>query len=176
MKFIDIQQDPWQISAGTSEPAATTATPATRTLFSLADWLSHRATWPQHLEAGVLLPNDAELEPLLQDLQRLTLVALQFPRWTDGRAYSQARLLRTRHHFKGQLRATGEVLVDMVPLLLRTGFDAAVLRADQNLQAAERALSFFNAHYQSDALAAEPIYSPARQARWARAGGDGAMV
>jgi uncharacterized protein (DUF934 family) len=66
--------------------------------------------------------------------------------------------------------------VDMVPLLLRTGFDAAVLRPDQNLEAAQRALTFFNAHYQADARADGPIFSPKRQARWARSGAEPSTV
>ena len=64
-----------------------------------------------------------------------------FPKWADGRAYSQARLLRARYRFAGEIRATGEVLVDMLPLLARTGFDAVALRADQSQEFAERALS-----------------------------------
>ncbi len=188
MNFINIQQDPWQASAGdlpavvarpktaTPETPATPRAPAAHALFTLQDWLKQRAAWPAQQPVGIAVPNDAELDALLSDLPRVAMIALHFPKWTDGRAYSQARLLRTRHRFAGEIRATGEVLVDMVPLLLRTGFDAALLRADQNLQAAERALSFFKAHYQSDALAAEPIFSPARQARWARAGGEPAAA
>ncbi len=80
-------------------------------------------------------------------------IALVFPKWVDGRAYSQARLLRSRYRFAGEIRATGEVLVDMMPLLARTGFDAAAMRADQSQEVAERALSFFpDGHYQGDVI------------------------
>ena len=71
------------------------------------------------------------------------VIALHFPKWTDGRAYSQAVLLRARLRFAGEIRATGEVLVDMLPLLRRCGFDSAQLRAGQSLEAAERAMRFF---------------------------------
>ena len=92
-------------------------------------------------QAGGAGANDQDVEGVAQDLPRLSLVALHFPKWVDGRAYSQARLLRARWRFAGQLRATGDVLVDMLPLLHRTGFDAVVLRADQREDAARRAFT-----------------------------------
>ncbi|MBL8307495.1 MAG: DUF934 domain-containing protein [Rubrivivax sp.] len=78
-----------------------------------------------------------------------TTVLLSFPKWTDGRAYSQATLLRGRLKFTGDIVATGDVLVDMLPLLARCGFSAVQLRADQNLESARRALGFFGRHYQT---------------------------
>ena len=81
-----------------------------------------RAAWPARLPVGVRLANDQDLEVLEPDLPRLALVALHFPKWVDGRAYSQARMLRSRFRFAGEVRATGEVLADMAPLLERTGF------------------------------------------------------
>jgi uncharacterized protein (DUF934 family) len=93
------------------------------------------------------------------DLARWRLIALQFPQWTDGRAYSQARLLRARLRFAGELRAVGEVLVDMLPLLQRSGFDAAQLRADQSPASARQALHFFDAHYQGDVHDSRPVFA-----------------
>jgi len=90
-----------------------------------------------------VLANDVDVESIVADLDNLRSIALVFPKWVDGRAYSQARLLRSRFGFKGEIRATGEVLADMMPLLARTGFDAAAMRADQSEEVAERALSFF---------------------------------
>jgi uncharacterized protein (DUF934 family) len=101
--------------------------------------------------AELALANDADVATIAGDLARVASIALEFPKWNDGRAYSQARLLRARYRFNGEIRATGQVLVDMLPLLARCGFDAAELRADQSLEAAERALSFFpDGHYQGD--------------------------
>ena len=103
-----------------------------------------------------VLGNDVDLESIAADLGRYASIALVFPKWVDGRAYSQARLLRVRYRFAGEIRATGEVLVDMMPLLARTGFDAVALRADQSKEFAERALSFFaDGHYQGDVI--EPL-------------------
>ena len=98
--------------------------------------------------AAVRLPNDADPTVLEPDLPRLRAIVLQFPKWTDGRAYSQAWLLRARLGWRGEIRATGDVLVDMAPLLRRTGFDAAELRPGQSREAAMQALGYFDGHYQ----------------------------
>ena len=68
-----------------------------------------------------LAPGDA-LDPILPDLDNLTLVSLAFPAFSDGRSYSRAALLRSRHGFTGTLRAAGDVLIDQIPLMMRTGF------------------------------------------------------
>lgn len=164
MRFIDSTRDTWRCVSGEDGPIVT-LTPAPHSLLTLAQWHGVKSQWPAAVPAGVLFPNDADIEDIADDLPRLALVALQFPKWVDGRAYSQARLLRARLRFTGEVRATGEVLVDMVPLLARTGFDAAVLRHDQSLEAAERALRFFPGHYQGDALEHRPLFNrPAGEA------------
>ncbi|CAZ89735.1 conserved hypothetical protein [Thiomonas arsenitoxydans] len=112
-------------------------------LFTPEQWQTASATWPTHESAGLVLPNDLDVRTLAIDLSRFASVELRFPKWTDGRAYTQARLLRVRLGYRGELRATGDVLVDMALPLARTGFDTAVLRPGQSLQAARRALRFF---------------------------------
>ena len=99
----------------------------------------------------LVLANDTDVESIAGALDGVACIALDFPKWVDGRAYSQARLLRSRYRFRGEIRATGEVVADMVPLLVRTGFDTVVLRAGENRSVAERALAFFpDGHYQAD--------------------------
>ncbi len=112
-----------------------------------------------HTEADQTLDNDADVMALASDVLAAKSIALNFPKWTDGRAYSQARLLRTRLGYQGELRAVGDVVVDMLPLLVRTGFSAAVLRADQKRSSAERVLRPFSAHYQADVDEARPVYA-----------------
>jgi uncharacterized protein (DUF934 family) len=158
MKFIDTSRDRWHTVSGEDGPMVT-LTPAPYSLLTLQQWHGVRSQWPADMPVGVLFANDADIETLAGDLPRLSLVALQFPKWVDGRAYSQARLLRARFGFAGEVRATGEVLVDMLPLLKRTGFDAAALRADQSLDVAERALGFFAGHYQGDAVEHRPLFA-----------------
>jgi uncharacterized protein (DUF934 family) len=159
MKFIDTNHDRWhEVTADDSLVAVPASEPYG--LLTIAQWQAVRAAWPAETPVGLIVPNDVDIETVVADLPRLQLVALRFPKWVDGRAYSQARLLRTRFGFKGEIRATGEVLVDMLPLLARTGFDAAQLRADQSLATARRVLGFFpQGHYQGDVNEARPLFA-----------------
>jgi uncharacterized protein (DUF934 family) len=159
MKFIDTHHDHrWRTVGGEDGPAPHPL-PRDGQLLTLEQWHAVRDTWPEGLRTGVILANTAEVEALEADLPRLALVVLQFPKWVDGRAYSQARLLRSRYRYQGEIRATGEVLVDMLPLLHRTGFDAVALRHDQSLDDAQRALRFFAGHYQGDAVDNHPLFA-----------------
>jgi uncharacterized protein (DUF934 family) len=154
MRFVDSAQDRWQ------PPSDTDDAPFAQAMLSLDQWPALRNNWPASMPVGVVIANTVDVETLADDLPRWSLVALQFPKWTDGRAYSQARLLRARLRYTGEVRATGEVLVDMLPLMARTGFDAALLRADQSLANARRALGFFaEGHYQGDVTETRPRFA-----------------
>lgn len=158
MLFIDTHQDPWHTVGGEDGPQP--HPPARdKTLLTLEQWHAVRDTWPAGVAVGVTVPNTFDIETLADDLPRLALVVLHFPKWVDGRAYTQARLLRMRLRFAGQVRATGDVLVDMLPLLQRTGFDAVLMRPDQKLEAAQRALGFFAGHYQGDVAQPKPAFA-----------------
>jgi uncharacterized protein (DUF934 family) len=158
MKFVDTARDPWRALGGEDGPPVS-ITPAPHLLLDLIQWHAVRAAWPAGMAVGLRLANDQDVEDIVADLPRLSLVALHFPKWVDGRAYSQARLLRSRYRYGGEVRATGDVLVDMVPLLQRTGFDAVLLRHDQSVDAAERALGFFPGHYQGDVRDNRPLFA-----------------
>lgn len=158
MRFIDTHKDRWHALGGEDGPPVS-INPAPHLLLDSNQWHAVRAQWPDGVPVGLKLANDEDIEDFAADLPRFGLVALHFPKWVDGRAYSQARLLRSRYRFGGEVRATGEVLVDMVPLLSRTGFDAAVLRHDQSIEAAERTLGFFPAHYQGDTRDNRPLFA-----------------
>lgn len=158
MKFIDPGRGPWRAVRGDDGPLVS-ITPQPHLLLTLDEWHAVRGHWPHAMAVGVRLDNAADVEALADDVSRLRLVALDFPKWTDGRAYSQARLLRSRLGYVGELRATGEVLADMLPLLERTGFDAVVLRADQRQDVAERALGYFGGNYQGDTLNPLPLFA-----------------
>jgi uncharacterized protein (DUF934 family) len=73
---------------------------------------------------GVRLKSDEEVEALAYDLPRISLVALEFPKYLDGRHYSNARILRQRYKFAGEVRAVGDVLREQAHVMLRSGFDA----------------------------------------------------
>ena len=108
----------------------------------------------------VQLANDADPQQLV--LEGVDRIELNFPKFTDGRAFSQAFLLRRRLGFKGEIRATGDVLVDQLAQMERSGFDVAVLRADQNLEVAERVLAAYPGYgvgkYQGDAVDIQPHF------------------
>ena len=106
------------------------------------------ATLTAGLKTGVLFPNDHDIEVLAPDLPKLTLVVLHFPKWTDGRAYSQARLLRGRLGYRGELRATGGVLQDQIPFMLRCGFDSFESDQPGFGEALARARTLFSVVYQ----------------------------
>lgn len=128
-------------------------------------WLAADGQLPDDI-AGIALANDVDVRELLAHLPRLARIALQFPKWTDGRAYSQARLLRVRHRYAGELRAIGDVIPDMAAQLHRTGFDAAVLRDGESVEVARRMLGLIPAFYQGDAR--EPRLRFARDSSGAR--------
>ncbi len=112
--------------------------------------------------SALVLANDAD--PLAQTLAGVTRIDLQFPAFTDGRAYSQAYLLRRRAGFAGEIRATGDVLLDQLAQLRRCGFDAAVLRADQDPSLAARPLAAIGEHYQGDIAQPLPHFARAPRA------------
>ena len=108
-------------------------------------------------DARVLtLPNDAD--PREAALEGVQVVQLQFPSFADGRAFSQAFLLRRRLGFKGQIRAIGDVLVDQLAQMQRSGFTQAVLRADQQIEHGRRQLERFEGFYQGDAVETFPRF------------------
>jgi uncharacterized protein (DUF934 family) len=155
MKFIDKRTDAWLLL-----PDSEIAGPAPHRLLTLAQWEAVRDNWPVDVPVGVLLPNTADVEDIAADLPRLALVALEFPKWIDGRAYSQAHVLRARLRYASEIRATGDIVVDMMPLLQRCGVDAVVLREGERQSSAERALGFFPAgHYQGDVLQSKPLFA-----------------
>jgi len=92
-------------------------------ILSLAQWEKHQAAQTANSPLGLLVPPDKRLSQLAIDFSRFSVIALEFPKYTDGRAYSMARQLRGDHHFKGELRATGDVLFDQLQLMMRCGFD-----------------------------------------------------
>lgn len=108
-------------------------------------------------KVGVIWPNNRDLDDLVPYLDRLALVALVFPSFRDGRAYTQARLLRERHGYEGELRATGQVLPDQLLLMRRCGFDAFELAKNAPLETWKRALESFSVVYQPAADGREPI-------------------
>lgn len=102
------------------------------------------------------LANDAEVADV--PLDGVRVIELNFPKFTDGRAYSQAFALRRRRGFQGEIRAVGDVLIDQLVQMQRTGFSSAVLRADQDVALAKAQFDRFPAYYQGDAVQPLPHF------------------
>ena len=110
--------------------------------------------------AGVLtLTNDADVSHV--SLDGITRIDLHFPSFADGRAFSQAFLLRRRRGYTGEIRATGDVLIDQLVQMQRTGFRSAVLRADQDPAHAARQFARYARYYQGDAVTVAPRFKEA---------------
>jgi uncharacterized protein (DUF934 family) len=108
-----------------------------------ADALSRRLG-----KTGVIWPNNRDVDDLVPYLDRLAVVALVFPTFRDGRAYSQARLLRERHNYRGELRATGQILRDQFVFMLRAGFDSFEVKKDSDAEAFANTVKRYSVFYQ----------------------------
>ena len=118
-------------------------------LVSAARFLADTETLSQRDgKLGVIWPNNRDLDDLVPHLGRLAVIALVFPSFRDGRAYSQARLLRERHGFHGELRATGQVLRDQFVFMLRAGFDAFEVSKQSDAEAFASTVKRYSVFYQ----------------------------
>jgi uncharacterized protein (DUF934 family) len=109
-------------------------------------------------KTGVLWPNDRPIAELAPYLDRLALVALVFPNFRDGRAYSQARILRERHRFRGELRATGQILRDQFLFLHRAGFDAFEVMKQTDAAAFAESVHRYSVFYQPASDGDLPVF------------------
>jgi uncharacterized protein (DUF934 family) len=113
----------------------------------------------QAVESAAVLTLANDVDPRTLDLAGVTRIDLQFPAFTDGRAYSQAFLLRRRLRFAGELRATGDVLIDQLVQMQRTGIDVAVLKDGVDASAAQRQLDRYAGFYQGSAVDTQPHFA-----------------
>lgn len=110
----------------------------------------------KHSPAGLILANDADAHAVAFDnVQRIDL---HFPKFTDGRAFSQAFILR-RRGYEGDIRAHGDVLIDQLVQMQRSGFSSVVLRDDQNAEHGKKLLSHYPSFYQGDAVHPQPHFA-----------------
>jgi uncharacterized protein (DUF934 family) len=105
----------------------------------------------------LVVANDADVAALALD--GVDRVELHFPKFTDGRAFSQAYLLRRRRKFAGDIRATGDVLVDQLVQMQRTGFSSAVLKEGKDAADAQRQFERYPAFYQADLVVPRPLFA-----------------
>jgi uncharacterized protein (DUF934 family) len=141
--------DDWQILRPAAEtPLAEVEIPVGRVVVPLALWLERSAELLSRGDTGVWLSGTDDPAPLVRWLPQLPLVAVDFPKFTDGRGYSVAYLLRSRFGYRGELRAIGDVLPDQLFFMRRVGFDSFAVRSDKDIQQALRSLQPFSDVYQ----------------------------
>jgi len=156
--------DPWVLADGDLAGLG-------HALVPLARWQAEREALLAHDgRLGVLLAGDDDPAAIADDLKYLHMVALAFARFTDGRAYSAARLLRERYGFAGELRAVGQVLRDQLAFMQRVGFDAYELPDDADSFAWQSAFDEIGPVYQPAADRRRPVYT-LRQAPSSAGGG-----
>jgi uncharacterized protein (DUF934 family) len=115
----------------------------------LAEFRTNRASWlARSGPLGVRIAPGDKVEELAEDLPRLQLIAIEFPSFSDGRGFSQARLLRTRLGYRGELRAVGAVKQDLIFYMARTGITSFELAAGEDVAEATRALQRYTVAYQ----------------------------
>lgn len=126
-------------------------------IVTLARWRADRALAGRRGPLGLALKNSEPAQALADDLRYFELIALEFPKFTDGRAYSQARILRERLGFTGELRATGQVLLDQLLFMQRCGFDAFEIAKGEPVEAWKKATESFSVFYQPTGDGRHPV-------------------
>ncbi|GGB85479.1 hypothetical protein GCM10011352_09140 [Marinobacterium zhoushanense] len=151
---VVLQEDPWCL-VDDDQPLDGISSP----IISFARWQALRETGEEgQLSYGVLLGPDDDPEAIAPWLDTLPLIALEFPSFRDGRAYTQANLLRTRYGYKGDLRATGDVLRDQLGLMRHCGFSSFAVREDRSVSEALKGLFGFDMIYARSVTNPEPLF------------------
>jgi len=127
-------------------------------IVSLALWRAERSALLAREEVGVWLKPDDDPDALAGDVAALPLIAIDFPKFTDGRGYSMALTLRRKHAYAGELRAIGDVLRDQLYYMHRCGFNAFALRSDRSLEDALKSLGDFSGGYQATVAQPTPLF------------------
>ena len=121
-------------------------------------WLAGKEHFEDRDDIGVWLDSHDEPEILAGVVNELPVIAVNFPKFSDGRGYSIARLLRERLSYRNELRAVGDVLLDQLQFMKRCGFDTYVLRADKDINKAARCRNFLTQGYQAATDTDEPLF------------------
>jgi uncharacterized protein (DUF934 family) len=154
-----VVKDDWTVLrlAETDTPDAV-AVPEGKVIVPLKVWQQQRAALEGRAELGVWIASSERPEELKDDIARFKLIAVDFPKFTDGRGYSIAYNLRARLGYVGELRAIGDVLRDQLFYMQRVGFDAFAVREDKNIHDALKGLTDFSEVYQTSWDQKSPLF------------------
>lgn len=155
-----IVDDAWQVlKLAEGETPESVALDDANALVPLAVWQARKdEILARKRPVGVWLDSHEGPEAIADDLERFAVVAVNFPKFADGRGYSIARLLRERYGYQGELRAIGDVLQDQLYFMKRCGFDAYAVRPDKDIDAALAGLNDFSESYQSAVDQPQPLF------------------
>ena len=159
IKHREVVSDDWTVlKVAEGDTAADVVVPEGRTIVPLTVWQAQQATLSARAEVGVWLASDARPEALKDVLGKFKVIAVDFPKFTDGRGYSIAFNLRSRLGYTGELRAIGDVLRDNLFYMQRVGFDAFATREDRNIHDALKGLTDFSESYQTSWDQKTPLF------------------
>ena len=159
IKNQKIIEDDWIVlRLAEGETPESVAVPSGKIIVPLTVWQAQRDGLLRRADLGVWLASDQRAEDLQNDLEEFSLIAVDFPRFADGRGYSIAYHLRARLNYRGELRAIGDVLRDQLFYMQRVGFDSFAPRADKDIHEALKGLSDFSLTYQASADEKLPLF------------------
>jgi uncharacterized protein (DUF934 family) len=154
-----VVNDEWDVlRLAENDTPESVVVPSDRVIVPLKVWHAQRDTLQHRADVGVWLASDERAENLQNDVQKFAVIAVDFPKFADGRGYSIAYHLRVRLGYRGELRAIGDVLRDQMFYMQRVGFDAFAPRADKDIHEALKGLSDFSVTYQASSDQAEPLF------------------
>ncbi|MGV3654315.1 MAG: DUF934 domain-containing protein [Noviherbaspirillum sp.] len=161
-----IVDDDWTVlTLAEGEAPEAFAVPAGKSLVPLAVWEAQRASLRQRPDIGVWIASHERPEALRDDVAALPVIAVDFPKFSDGRGFSIAYNLRTRLAYQGELRAIGDVLRDQMFYMQRVGFNAFATREDRSIEDALKSLDDFSEAYQAAWDRKMPLYRRVQRAQ-----------
>lgn len=152
--------DHWQILDDNTEITKASDIPAGKVIVSLTHWRDFHATLSTRGsdKLGLLLQSDQSPRLIANELGQVSVVAINFPVFTDGRGYTYARELREQFGFEGEIMAVGDVLIDQLFAMRRCGFSTFILRKEEDVDIAKHYLSTFTFPYQGAVDDPRPIW------------------
>ena len=157
IKDKEIVDDSWTLY---DESALESGLPEADAIVPYTYWKDHRdeLSSREGAKLGIVVGGEDDIEEIAAEAEGFELIAIDFPAFKDGRGYSQARILRDHYHYKGDIRAVGDVLRDQLYFMHRCGISSFLVKEDKDLEDALHGFSDFSVKYQTAADAAPPIY------------------
>jgi uncharacterized protein (DUF934 family) len=160
----EVVADDWRVlRLEENEAADSVGVPEGKVIVPLSVWLAQKDTLAQRAELGVWLAADERFEALKGDSDRFAVIAVDFPKFSDGRGYSIAYNVRKRLAYTGELRAIGDVLRDQLFSMARVGFNAYATRKDRSIHDALKGLTVFSETYQASVDQPLPLFRRAER-------------